>query len=250
MIVGVLCFSALTVDRTFSKLQLTRWVYCAICWDFVAWTGLLTLTSFRGVLKLARGGVLYWDMPFWMVVIMWSEHKSHPMALAAMCSMILIPAGFAASALSRFNVRVFQVLFPLVAVVLFFWLSQTYAVLHGGRIGAVIFRWDTPPFESFRMAFEQSSWNLFFLVVYFYLNAQYHEHILRNSAFVRKLPKVGVILVLVGFLREFPEFGRLRDAFPLVAGAFEISTMVLDILLLLILTLLAATRGHLEDAAR
>lgn len=215
LVVGVtLCFAALMLERTFNNSELKKWVYPGLCWYFAVWVG-LALGS--GSLKPVSGTYSELKLNLW------------DLTFAA-----FIFAGFVSTALSSFNLRLFQLLLPLVFILFLLALRGNYEGLMAGWVlGGTSPRtaelWRTSSSEAFKNIFFRHLWDLFWLFGYFYINAKVHADRLKQNAFVKKLPSAGICIVVASFLYEFPELDWFRDIFPLGAELFEGVIVILDI---------------------
>jgi len=214
-----LVFCITTLEQVFTRHQLRRWVYPALAWHFAVWIviaiaidGFLLLHIY--VVKDETGTAMWRFTPnAWFFVL-----------LIGPAALLLL--GFLGSAWFKFNRTAFQVLFPLASVLLVVRLSYEQW-------------WRRSPWEDVFLA---NIWPVFWLMAYFYLNTKRHEDRIRTKV-LRRVPKMGIVLVGLGIFSQFPEYAHLKKILPLPTLITERVLTWLDLSLILVLTLLVGFGG-------
>ena len=202
---GSLAFAIVTFEGVFTRQQLRRQVYRGLALYLAIW------------ILIEFGVILAWALPTRVGegTLTVSIHLSSTFILLKQGVSLLLALGFLTAVGLRFPRRVFQVAFPLLAVLFFMSL-----VADGLRYPR--------PWEEI---FFSHLWEVFFLISYFYVNVKYHENWI-SSDYVRRIPKTALFLVCIGVLREFPEYERLRKLLPVTFLATERILSLLDLILL------------------
>lgn len=246
VIVAVLCFVALTLDRTFDYRQLRTWGYPFVCLWFVIWLGATTALSIWYHFFLNNQVQPIAITFFGLIGIDPSSMKFKILIYWAWIAIFSILAALLSALVWRFNLRLFQVLFPvcstsfLISIVVHYHYYMA-TVNHPELLERQATVLQTNSLTALRDVFFIYTWVFFFLIGYFYLNAKFHAERLYQYPFIRKVPTVAVFLVTISFFHAFPEYASFRKAFPKLSEMFESVLMVTDISLILVMTLVAVS---------
>lgn len=273
IIVVTLCFAALTLDRTFSERELRKWIYPALSWYFAAWVGLSAIFALQPLFRV------FVKLYMFAATVQMEFDPLRPLLISLLLGLLssfLLLAAFISSAVWRFNLMFFRILFPFLAIVFAVGVlresqgftslpesaevseamrfMQSKGILGSGETQTVmgVYKFaesrlrGASQLERFRFAFFESAWALFLLLGYFYLNAKANIKRFKQNPLVRKLPNAGVVLAIASLVDKFPEYQRLRDWFPLGMEIFEYLMLALDMSLILTLSFLVAVGGLIE----
>ena len=99
--------------------------------------------------------------------------------------------------------------------------------------------------ELIEVALFETTWPLFWVIGFFYLNAQAHARKLVQGSLIDKLAKAAVVLVIANFLYACPEYHVFRRMVPTLAEVIDVSTVVLDLSFFASLLVVAIVPGML-----
>lgn len=242
IVAGTLCFAALVLDRIFDTRSLQRKVYPGLAWYLAAWVAVSTAHGVWLYFAIYRavGIAVLTPLGLWLSVDTSSGRGEFVFVpVASFIADLFTLLGFVVSAMSGFSLRLFQVLFPAAAVVTLIAILENYVFLSGGKFGHIAVAASGEPFEALQRAVANNTWHLFWIAAFFYLNAQLHKNRLQGKPILEKLPKGAVVLIVVSFLRDFPEYNRFAELFPKTAATVQAGVISADLILLVLMIWLA-----------
>jgi hypothetical protein len=251
LVFAILGFGTLTHERAFTKPELRKYIYPAVCWWFVAW--MVVNAILLAVPLRDRTVLLIWDFGTSLSLPPEGRFTLRLILGGRMLLGVAVVGAATTAALSRFKPRGYTFFLPVLLVLFGLMVTQQYVLLDAG-VGSergFSLNWrplSFPPVtwvqvvtkadeaanrfvvdRAFTVFFGQG-WLSFILLAYVYMYTVLDRRLLKEYPRAKHLPKIALFLAFWSFADVFPEYAALRQTLPRLMKFIQYGVSVFEVM--------------------